>query len=132
MKPGLQARLAKLERFAVRKSSCPSGRCPRPDDGPNVRKLIMLRVAIEAIPHVNGLDDAFDILKNTDQMVLLAEAARAWVESAIMAYRHASESDPGTVKLRTDDEIAGEILGELEERHAKSSHKSERTGEKGD
>lgn len=82
--------------------------------GPNVQKLIIEKMAADAIPAGGGLVDGIRFLSSREAVVNGAKRATEWVKLAICAVRTACEPNPW--KNATDEEIAGEVLRQIEER----------------
>jgi hypothetical protein len=80
--------------------------------GPNVKKLIIRKMATDAIPGGGGLADGIRFLSDPQGLSKAARAATEWVTVAIRAVREAAEPNPW--KAATDEDIAGEILRKIE------------------
>lgn len=79
--------------------------------GPNVKKLISHKMALDAVPKGGGLVDAIKFVSDAQRITASARSATEWVMTAIQAVKDA----PGSTY--TDDEaIAGEILRQIEEK----------------
>lgn len=76
--------------------------------GPNVKRLIIKRMCLNAVPQGGGLADAISFLTQPENMIQSSREAARWVEAAIQAVRLAAEPNPW--KNASDEEIAGEIL----------------------
>ena len=82
--------------------------------GPNVKKLIIYRISLAAIPKGGGVADGIHFLADNDKIKKVTFESYDWVKSAIQVVRQAKEPNP--FKDETDEEIAGEILRKIEER----------------
>lgn len=83
--------------------------------GPNVRKLIVEKMSLDAVPSGDGLADAIAFISSSERIVAGAKAATAWVELVIRTVKEA----PGDNPYGDDDEaIAGAFLRGLDERRA--------------
>jgi hypothetical protein len=85
--------------------------------GPNVKKLIVHKMSLIMVPSGCGdgkgkaLATAIGALTKPGNLVAVAREATAWVEQAIATVRTAPDSP-----YKTDEEIAGAILEEVERR----------------
>lgn len=90
--------------------------------GPNVRKLIVHKMSLDAIPKnsQNGLADGIAFLSDTKRIVESARAAQLWVAQAIDLIRMAKDGDaegnPNPWRESSDEDIAGCLLTEIENR----------------
>lgn len=84
--------------------------------GPNVRKLIIHKMSLDAIPKGGGVADGIKFLSDRDLMSKTLRAADEWVKAVIVAIRQAGE--PNHLKNATDEEIAEELLRKIDERKA--------------
>ena len=82
--------------------------------GPNVKKLIAHKMAKDAVPDGGGLAAALKFLKDKDAIVNTARRATEFVYTAIALMRTCAEPNPW--KDASDEEIAGEILKNVEEK----------------
>lgn len=76
--------------------------------GPNVKKLLILKMSKDAIPDGGGLAAGLNFLSSKESIMSGFRAAREWTEMAIQAVREAAEPNPW--KNATDETIAGELL----------------------
>lgn len=82
---------------------------PNRPTGPNVKKLIIRRMAQQAIPPAGGFADGLAFLANKERLLAGAREATEYVFAALDAVKAA----PGSTY--TDDEvIAAEILQAIE------------------
>jgi hypothetical protein len=83
---------------------------------PNVKELMIRRVAMEAIPLgcPNGLLAGIDLLLTPGKLFSSLKSAHEWVKASLQAVRDGGE--PNQWKTATDEEIAGEILRRIKER----------------
>ena len=81
---------------------------------PNVKKLIIRKVSMDAIPKGGGLQDGIKFLLDKERMVKAFREAEAWFEEEVGMLREASLPNP--YKYLTNEEIAGCILEQLEQR----------------
>lgn len=79
--------------------------------GPNVKKLIVHKMSRDAIPPGGGIAEGIKFLSDPSGMVEAAKKATKWVEVAIAAVRQAT--DPNPWKNATDEEIAGELVKQI-------------------
>lgn len=82
--------------------------------GPNVKKLIVRKMSLIAVPAGAGIGSALNFLTDPGAIGAAAREATEWVEMAIRLIREASGDNPW--KDRSDEEIAGELLGRIGER----------------
>jgi hypothetical protein len=76
--------------------------------GPNVKKLIILRMSTDVVPANGGIGDAVKFLMNIEAIKKSARDATQWVGDSINSIRKAA--DPNPWKNSSDEEIAEEIL----------------------
>jgi hypothetical protein len=76
--------------------------------GPNVKRLMIERASIEAVPVGGGMASAIDFLLDKKKTVEGFRRSLEWCDSAIQTLRSAGEPNP--FKNSSDEEIAGEIL----------------------
>lgn len=81
--------------------------------GPNMQRLLALRVAREAIPDGGGFASGLEFFKNPARIAHVSQKALEWCDQAIAAVRASPDNPYG------DDEetIAGEILKRAEKRN---------------
>lgn len=84
--------------------------------GPNVKKLIIYRISLVAIPNGGGIADGIKFLSANDKIMKATKESYNWVKSAIQIVRQAKKPNP--FESATDEEIAGEILKKIEEKRA--------------
>jgi len=82
--------------------------------GPNMKRLAIVKASLDAIPAGGGWNDAFKFLSQPNRMIEGIRAGTKFAEDVVMAVRGAAEPNPW--KDRTDEEIAGEILRQVEGR----------------
>ena len=82
--------------------------------GPHFKKLVIHKMSLDAVPAGGGIGSALKFLSDPQGMAQSSRAAKEWVESAIALIRTAAEPNPW--KTSTDEEIAGELLRQIEER----------------
>lgn len=82
----------------------------------NFQRLSAKRWAMLAIPPgcPDPLKAGVRVLTDRERLLTLAREADAWVRNAIAAVR--SAADPNPWRNSTDEEIAGEVLRQIEER----------------
>jgi hypothetical protein len=80
---------------------------------PNVKKLIIRKVSLDAIPPGGGMQSGIDFLTSGKIKESFKEA-EVWVGVAIQTVR--SAKDPNPYKTATDEEIAGELMARIEEK----------------
>ena len=79
--------------------------------GLNVNKLVIRKFTLLVVPNGGGLQSALEALIDSEKRIRLMREAKTWVDEAIRLVRIA----PGC-KWTTDEEIAGEILRQIDER----------------
>jgi hypothetical protein len=82
--------------------------------GPNVKRLISIKMAKDAIPDGGGFADGVKFLSSKESIVAGVRAATEWVKAALIAVRQATEPNPW--KSASDEEIAGHIIERIEAR----------------
>ena len=82
------------------------------ENNPNVRKLIVRRASVLAVPAGGGLSDAIAVLSNPKLLASHILQATAEIEASIAAVKSASDNPYGD----DDEAIAAEILRQLDER----------------
>ena len=92
---------------------------------PNVKKLIIHKVSMEALPKGGGVADGIKFLSDKDRIIKAMRSAHDWVKQVIKAVRKAGEPNP--FKNATDEDIAGEILKKIEENRKKRNEKIRKT-----
>jgi hypothetical protein len=86
---------------------------PRPL-GPNLKRLIGHKMAMDAIPDGGGFAEGVKFLATPGAMAAGWRDATEWVDSAILAIRQAGEPNPW--KNSSEEEIAGELLRKIKAR----------------
>lgn len=81
--------------------------------GPNVKKLIIRKMSVDAIPSNGGLADGLKFLSSAESIRNGCRDATQWVADAIAAVKAAPNNHFGD----DDEAIAGEILRQIEERN---------------
>jgi hypothetical protein len=81
---------------------------------PNIKKLIIQKVSIDAIPSGGGIKAGVDFLSDKKKMLECFKNAEVWVMGAISIIKTAP--DPNEFKNLSDEEIAGVLLSKIEER----------------
>ena len=76
--------------------------------GPNVKRWIIRKMSMDAVPDGGGIAAALEFLKDKDRTTSGFRAATSWVENRIKAVRDAAE--PNKWKHATDEEIAAEVI----------------------
>ena len=87
--------------------------------GPNVKRLIIQKMVTDAVPPGGGIQSAIEFLSSKERIVTSARDATAWVDQAIAVVRLAAEPNPW--KNATDEDIAGEIIQQIERRRGQLS-----------
>lgn len=82
--------------------------------GPNMKRLAIAKTAKDAIPDGGSLADGLAFLANPTKMLETVRAGMKFAEQSVALVRQAAE--PNLWKDKTDEEIAGEILRQVEER----------------
>ena len=75
---------------------------------PNIKKLIIQKVSLDAVPPGGGFASGVEFLLDKDRIVKSFKAAESWVQEAIATTRTAQEPNP--FKESSDEEIAEEIM----------------------
>ena len=75
-----------------------------------VNKLVIMRASRKAVPDGGGFEDAAQSITSKSLFTHHLPEARKWVEEAIFLVR----SSPGGEKFESDEEVAGEIIRQLE------------------
>jgi hypothetical protein len=71
-------------------------------------------MSMDAVPSGKGLTDVLSFLSDKHKIMTGVKLARTWVHEGIRAVREAA--DPNPYRCATDEEIAGEILRQIENR----------------
>lgn len=82
--------------------------------GANVKKLIIHKMSLDAIPPGGGIVNVLEFLADKERISRTIREADEWVKQVILVVRNAGEPNP--FKKSSDEEIAGEILRKIEER----------------
>jgi hypothetical protein len=83
--------------------------------GPNVKKLIIHKMSLDAIPPGGGVADGLKFFTDKERISKTLRESNEWVKQAIFAVRNAREPNPW--KTTSDEDIAGEILRKIEEKN---------------
>lgn len=83
--------------------------------GPNMKKFVIRRMSVIAVPAGGGLNSAIEFLTKPNALGTGFKEAVEWCEAAIMAVRNAS--DPNPWRHATEEEIAGELIRKIEAKH---------------
>lgn len=83
---------------------------------PNVKRLLMHKVAIDAVPAGGGLADGLNFLSSKERIMSGMRDGMAWVSTALDLVR--SAPDPNLWKDASDEEIATELMRRVDERKA--------------
>lgn len=87
---------------------------------PNVKRLIIHKMSVDAVPAGGGIGDALKFLTTPGGIGKGWKEAADWVKSAITVIRQAAEPNPW--KESSDEDIAGYLLKRIEERKQAVSH----------
>ena len=82
--------------------------------GPNVKRLVILKMSRDAIPDGGGLADGIEFFTNSEKRKAIMDGAVVWGKLAIQAVHEASEPNPW--KNADDETIAGELVRRSKER----------------
>jgi hypothetical protein len=82
--------------------------------GPNVKKLIIHKMSLDAIPPGGGVADGLKFFTDKERISKTIRESDEWVKQALLAVRNAGEPNP--FKNATDEDIAGEILRKIEDK----------------
>ena len=83
--------------------------------GPNVKKLVAHKVALDAIPSGGGLQAGIAFLMDKYRIIETTRKAQEWVAQAIALVKTAPDNQYGD----DDEAIAGAILQGIKERQGK-------------
>lgn len=81
--------------------------------GPNAKKLAIHKMSLLMVPPGGGFASAIAALTRPGNLVEVAKEATTWTEAAIAAVRSAPDNP-----FASDEEIAGEILRQIDARRA--------------
>ena len=84
--------------------------------GPNIKKLIIHKMSMIAVPKGAGIGDALNFMTKPGAIGNAAKEATEWIENALKAIRLAD--DPNPWRDATDEEIAGHLLREIDSKMA--------------
>ncbi len=87
------------------------------DKGPNFKKIVSMKMAMNAIPKGGNFMDGVRFLVDKDMLISGFKKAWDWAEQSIIKVREATE--PNIFKNATDEEISAEILKKIEEKKKK-------------
>jgi len=89
--------------------------------GPNVKKLITMKMSLDAIPKDGNFYDGLKFLCDSERIAISAKKAIEWVEEAIRVVRLAKEpnNEVNIWKNATDEAIASEILRVIKNKRGK-------------
>ena len=85
--------------------------------GPNLKKLAILKMSRDAIPPGGSFVDGIKFLTTPGSLPSGMVIALKWCKAAIKVVREAPVPNPWT--MATDEEIAGELLRQIDQRKAK-------------
>lgn len=85
--------------------------------GPNLSKLAAHKLSVDAIPKGGDFMDGVNLLLDKDRLAQSAREAMAWAREAVRLIRQAAEPNPW--KSATDEEIAGELLRQIQAKKRK-------------
>lgn len=80
----------------------------------NMKRLAIHKMALDAVPPGGGFGDALRFLSSSAGIASAARAADQWARDAVAAIRNAE--DPNPWRDIDDEDIAGEILRQIEDR----------------
>lgn len=83
--------------------------------GPNLKKLIIRKMSKDAIPDGGGFAEGVKFLTTKGAISAGWAGAKEWADTAICLVRNAAEPNPW--KDSTEEEIAGELVRQIEERY---------------
>ena len=86
--------------------------------GPNVKKLIIHKVSLDAIPSGGGVVAGLEFLSNKEKISKTVRAAEEWVKQALLVVR--SAGDPNPWKSSSDEDIAEEILRKIQDKQGRT------------
>ena len=78
---------------------------------PNVKRLLLERVSIEAVPNGGGLNAGLTFLSSKENITAGFSAALEWVNQALIAVRNAAAPNP--FASASDEEIATELMCQI-------------------
>lgn len=82
--------------------------------GPNVRRLYIHKMSLDAVPAGGGLADGLAFFTDKEKRHRIMRDAEIWVMGAIQTVRTATEPNPW--READNEAIAGEILRRMDER----------------
>jgi hypothetical protein len=80
--------------------------------GPNVKRLLILKMSRNAIPDGGGLADGIKFLSSKESIMSGYKAAEEWTEAVIQAVRDAC--DPNPFRKADNETIATEIVRRID------------------
>lgn len=86
--------------------------------GPNMKKFVIRRMSVMAVPAGEGLSSAIEFLMKPGALGSGFKQAMEWCDAAIAAIRGAGEPNPW--KNATEEEIAGELVRRIEAKNVLS------------
>lgn len=86
--------------------------------GPNVNRLIVKFIACEAVPPGGSLASAIEFLRNPERRKHILKSAETQVMQAIQLIKSAPDNPFGN----DDEQIAGELLSQIEKRRLMKHH----------
>lgn len=89
--------------------------------GPNMKRLLAMRVAREAIPAGGGIADGMNFLLDRQRMIETSRKALEWCDLAVTAIRSAPDNPYGN----DEEAIAGAILANAENSPREENHEGE-------
>ena len=81
---------------------------------PNVKKLIIYKMSLDAIPPGGGIADGLKFFTDKERISKTIRESDEWVKQALTVVRNAAEPNP--FKNVSNEDIAGEILRKIEEK----------------
>jgi hypothetical protein len=80
--------------------------------GPNIKRLIAIKMAKDAIPAGGGFVSGLRFLSSKENIVAGFKKASSWVQSVLVLVREAPEPNPW--KTASDEEIAEHLVRRIE------------------
>lgn len=91
----------------------------------SVKRLIVQKMAVDAVPSGGGFNEAIKWLVDPEAIRKSARDAAEWANEAIRAVRRIPHTveEPNPFRTATDEEIAAEIMRGVDERDRKRAAK---------
>jgi hypothetical protein len=90
--------------------------------GPNVKKLMIIKTSLVAIPKGGSVADGVKFLSDKDGIIRTMKESYQWVKASIELIRLAKEPNP--FKNADEETIAGELVRRVEEKQKRHECKN--------